>query len=239
MAAQSFQPSASEPSRLIASPLHTLFLVIIEALNAYRATIFAAHVRAGLVPNRPFLYLRTMLFEFLILAIVIVGVRFRGASLQTIFGQRWRSFGQMFTDLGLGVALLFASTLLVSVLSGHQSGAPPDQSIAYLIPQTPFELLLWMALSFTAGICEETVYRGYFQRQFAALTHNVPAGILLSAAAFAAGHAYQGFQRSFVIGVAAVLSGMFAHWRGTVRPGMFAHTIQDAVAPLLIKWMRH
>jgi membrane protease YdiL (CAAX protease family) len=58
-------------------------------------------------------------------------------------------------------------------------------------------------------------------------------GILISGAAFGAAHAYQGLQRAFVIGVSAVLFGLFAQWRGTVRPGMFAHFLQDAIAPVI------
>jgi uncharacterized protein len=108
-----------------------------------------------------------------------------------------------------------------------------------LIPQTSLELFAWIALSLVASICEEAIYRGYFQRQFIGFTHSVYAGILISGAAFGAAHAYQGLQRAFVIGVSAVLFGLFAQWRGTVRPGMFAHFLQDAIAPLLIKLMRH
>jgi uncharacterized protein len=238
MTTESLPQSASEPHRLIASPLNTLLVLALVVANAYRAVLHAAQVRSGVLPSRPFIYLRTMLFECLLLAIVMIGVRLRGSSLQTIFGQRWRSLSHMFRDLGLGVAFLMVSTLVVSILAGHLSGAPPDQSIAYLLPQTSLELLLWLVLSIVAGVCEEAVFRGYLLRQFSAFTHSVPAGILISAVAFAATHAYQGLSRASVIGVTAVLSGMFVRWCGTVRPAMFAHTLQDAIAPLLIKLMR-
>jgi membrane protease YdiL (CAAX protease family) len=236
---ESLPNSRSEPLSPIANPLNTGLVLAVEAVNAYRGTLLAAHVRSGLLPSRPFLYLRTMFFELLVLAIVIAGVRLRGASLQTIFGPRWRSAGRVFRELGLGVVLLLGSTFLGSILSGHQHGAPPDQSILFLIPQTSFELLLWLALSLVAGICEEAVYRGYLQRQFMAFTRSVPAGIVIAAVLFGVAHAYQGFHRAAVIAVAGTLFGFFAYWRGTVRPGMFAHTLQDAVAPLLIKLIRH
>jgi hypothetical protein len=42
-----------------------------------------------------------------------------------------------------------------------------------------------------------------------------------------------------VIAASAVLFGVVAQWRETVRPGMFAHAFQDAIAPLLIKLMHH
>ena len=229
----------SEPSKLIANPFHTLFVVAFAAINAYRATLSAAQARAGLGVTRPQMYLRTILFELLFLGIVVVGVRLRGAPLQSIFGRRWSSVGQMFRDLGLGVLLLVISTVLVSIIGGHRGDSTPDQSIAYLLPQTTFELLLWLAVSVAAGICEEAIYRGYFQAQFSALNRSAPAGIIISAAAFGGVHAYQGLGRAIMIGVSALLFGIFAHWRRTVRPGMIAHTLQDAVAPLLIKLIRH
>jgi membrane protease YdiL (CAAX protease family) len=231
--------SVSETHQLIASPWHTLFVLAVVSINAYRGAIHAAQARAGFGPSRPHMYLRTMLFEFLFLAIVVIGVRLRHGSLQPIFGQRWRSVSQMFREVAFGVLLLLVSTILVSILGGHQGGAPPDQTIAYLMPQTSLELLVWIALSITAGICEEAIYRGYFQRQFTAFTHSVPAGIFISGAAFGAAHAYQGLQRAFVIGISAVLFGLVARWSGTVRPGMIAHSLQDVIAPLLIKLMRH
>jgi membrane protease YdiL (CAAX protease family) len=233
-------PSAvSETSQLIANPFHTLLVAALAAMNAFRATLNAAQARAGLGPSRPQIYLRTILFELLFLGIVVLGVRLRGASLQTIFGRRWSSPAQAVRDLGLGVFLLVTSTVLVSILGGHEQGSNQDQSIAYLLPKTTIELLLWLVVSMVAGICEEAIYRGYFQVQFTALTSSVPAGIFISAAAFGAVHAYQGLGRAAVIGVSALLYGVFANWRGTVRPGMFAHSLQDAIAPLLMKLIRH
>jgi membrane protease YdiL (CAAX protease family) len=229
--------AGSHRPQWIASPWHTAIVVVIAALSAYRGAIHAAQSRAGLGPSRSYMYLRTMAFEILFLAIVALGVRLRGNSLHTIFGPRWRSAGQMLRDLRIGLALWFVSIVGVSLLSGHSG--PPDRSVAFLLPQTSREVLLWVALSIVAGICEEAIFRGYLQRQFAALTRNVAAGILLSGAAFGVVHAYQGWSRALVIGVLAILSGVVAQWRGTVRPGMFAHALQDALAPLLIKLLRH
>jgi uncharacterized protein len=239
MATPAVPQDAPEPQKLIANPLHTLLVLALVALNAYRGAMQAEQARADLAPNRPYMYLRIMFFEFLILAIVVVGVRLRRASLQTIFGQRWRTFGQMIRDLGIGVLLLLAMMFLGAILSGHQNSAASQHSIKFLMPQTAIELSLWIGVSITAGICEEAIFRGYLQRQFTAFTRSSPAGIFISAVAFGAVHAYQGLQRAFVIGISAILFGLVAHWRGTVRPGMFAHALQDGIAPLLIKLIRH
>jgi uncharacterized protein len=211
----------------------------VVAINAYYGTIRSAHQRDGLGPSRPYMYLRMMLFEFVVLAIVVLGVRIRGGSLQAIFGQHWRSLRQLVTDLGLGVSLLVASTVVASMFGSHQREGSAEHSISYLLPQTSNEILMWIALSITAGVCEEAIYRGYLQRQIIALTRSVSAGIFLSAAAFGAAHAYQGLQRASVIATSALLFGLLAQWRRTVRPGMIAHSLQDAVAPLLVKLMHH
>lgn len=231
------QPDSSKDG-LIASPWHTLFTVCYLAILAYWGTIWAAHSRAGLGPSRPFLYLRIIFLEFVALGIVVAGVKLRGISLQTVFGKRWQSMGQMFLDLGLGICLLFLSTMLVSIIGGHQRGDSANGSIQYLLPQGSLEMVLWIAVSISAGICEEAIYRGYLQRQFGALTRNGWLGIVLAAAAFGCVHIYQGVGRAAVIAVSALLFGWFAQWRKTVRPGMFAHALQDAIAPLLLKMMR-
>jgi hypothetical protein len=222
---------------LLASAWHTLIVLGFWGVNAYFAVIGAAQSRAGAVRSRPGIYLKTMLFELGLLTVVAIGVRLRGASLEKIFGTRWQAVGQMVRDLGLGILLMIAGTVLSSVLGGHQSGPEANRAIEFLLPQNSMEMLIWIALSITAGICEEAIYRGYFQGQFARLTGSVPAGIAISGLLFGGAHLYQGFSRAFVIFVSAILFGVVAHWRGTVRPGMFAHGIQDAIAPWLIQLM--
>jgi len=239
MASQSAPQPIPASRQLIASPLNTLIVVAVVALNAYRGVLNAARFHAGLGTTRTHMYLRTIVAELVVLGIVVTGVRLRGASLQTVFGHRWHSAGQVVRDLGLGVILLITSTGVVSILSGLRDGGHDNQSISYLLPQTSTELLLWLTLSLTAGICEEAIFRGYLQVQFTAMTRSAAAGILISAGAFGAAHAYQGWGRALVIIPMGVIFGIVAHWRGTVRPGMFAHTLQDAIAPFLLKLVDH
>ena len=109
----------------------------------------------------------------------------------------------------------------------------------FILPHGGAELTLWIALSVTAGICEETIFRGYLQRQFIALTKSAPAGILLSAAAFGVAHVYQGFRMVILIGVFGAMFGILAYWRGSVRPGMIVHAWQDSLGGVVSALMRH
>jgi membrane protease YdiL (CAAX protease family) len=106
------------------------------------------------------------------------------------------------------------------------------------MPQRGVELAWWIALSITAGMCEETVFRGYLQRQFLAMTKSAPIAILLSAATFGAAHAYQGFRMVILIGLFGAMFGLLAHWRGNVRPGMIAHAWQDSFNGVLASVMK-
>ena len=180
------------------------------------------------------MYVRTIITEWLLLAFVIGGVWLAKAPLATVLGQRWRSARDVFRDIGIGVVFIILQQIVLSSLTGHLHGADADRTVRFLLPHGRFEMALWLALSVTAGICEEAVFRGYLQRQFTALTQNVPAGILLSAAMFGAAHSYQGSWRAVVIGLDGAMLGGLAYWCRSVRPGMFGHALKDAVAPFLM-----
>src|SRR6266851_1951241 len=101
----------------------------------------------------------------------------------------------------------------------------------FILPHGGLEITLWIALSVTAGICEETIFRGYLQRQVIALTKNVPAGILLSAA-----HSVP-LTRTRASGGDSdrpVGRHVWVHWRGSVRPGIIAHAWQDSLNGVLV-----
>jgi hypothetical protein len=103
-----------------------------------------------------------------------------------------------------------------------------------MLPHTNIEVALWMLVAITAGICEEGLFRGYLQRQLIAFTGNVPAGLILSAIVFGAGHAYQGLRSAALIAIYGLVFGILAQWRKSVRPGMIAHAWQDTLSGIVL-----
>jgi hypothetical protein len=95
MVTQTIANAVPERFQRIASLWHTVVVLVITELNAYRAAIYANHARAGLGTSRSRMYMRTIAFECAFLAVVALGLWLRGCSLQTIFGERWRSMGQV------------------------------------------------------------------------------------------------------------------------------------------------
>ena len=111
----------------------------------------------------------------------------------------------------------------------------PDQAVSIqdLLPQGPLESLLWIGVSVSAGICEEITFRGYFQRQFFALTGNRFIALLIQAVLFGIGHGYQGIQACLRIVLIGVMFGLLTLWRKSLRPAMMAHSALDIVSGIL------
>jgi uncharacterized protein len=87
----------------------------------------------------------------------------------------------------------------------------------------------------TAGICEEAIFRSYLQKQFTAWTGNETAGLFLSAAAFGAGHGYQGAKATVVLAAYGLMFGILAQRRKSLRPGMITHALHDTLAGLAVR----
>lgn len=200
---------------------------------------WAGASRASHPADRDYIYLRSMLSEWLLLGFVLGGVRLYGGSVAAVLGRRWRSPGDVARDLAIGLAFWMVDLVVTSTLGSLGPHGGDNSAILFLLPHGPAETALWMLLSLTAGICEEAVYRGYLQRQCLALTNQVVPAIMLPALAFGLVHLYQGWERAAVIACGGILSGLLAHWRRSVRPGMIAHAFQDGTAPLLLRLVRH
>ena len=231
--------SASDRYRQAAGPLHTIFLLAILGAWAFLGRVIADQMRAAVNPHRLRFYVLTLFFEWLLFVFVVVGVRRSGAPVRLVLGDRWQSIRQVLRDIGIAAVFWIISVGLLLVLGWLLRVSEHRPNMEFMLPHRGAEIAVWIALSITAGICEETVFRGYLQRQFMALTKSVPAGILLSAAAFGAAHAYQGFRMVILIGLYGAMFGILAHWRGSVRPGMIAHAWQDSLNGVLAGLTRH
>jgi hypothetical protein len=201
--------------------------------------VMANQMRAAANPHRVRSYVLTIFFEWLVFVFVVVGVRRSGASVLLVLGDHWHSARQVLRDIGIAAAFWLVSAGILFIVGRLLRVAALARNMDFVLPHGGAEVTLWIVLSVTAGICEETVFRGYLQRQFIALTKSAPAGILLSAAAFGAAHAYQGFRMVILIGVFGAMFGILAYWRGSVRPGMIAHAWQDSLGGVVSALTRH
>jgi membrane protease YdiL (CAAX protease family) len=140
-------------------------------------------------------YLTSILGNCALLYYCWAGVHHYGGNLATLTGGRWTSWKAVFSDLA--VALPFW-VLWEAVAYGvaRLMGPSEAKSASDLLPKSLLEILLWIAVSVTAGFCEEIQCRGYLQRQFHALSGNVVTAVLGQALVFGLIHSYQGWKRS-------------------------------------------
>ena len=231
-------PSASSGYPRVASPIHTILVLGAIGGWAIGHRIFADQLSATANPNRILFYGVTVLYEWLLFVLVVAAVRRSGASVITVLGDHWHSVRQVLRDLGIAAGFWIVAAMLLWIFGLLLRTATLGRNVS-MLPQKGIELTLWIVLSVTAGICEETIFRGYLQGQFMALTKSAPAGILLSAAAFGVAHAYQGLRMVILIGLYGAMFGTLAHWRGSVRPGMIAHAWNDSFNGVVAALVRH
>lgn len=230
METSALDQSASDRYPRVASPLHTILMLTTFAVWTFGAKILADQMRSAANPNRVRVYLVTICVEWFFFILVVTGVRRSGASVLLVVGDHWQSARQVLRDIGIAAGFWVVALALLLLFARLLHINAQGRDMQFFLPHGGPEITLWVVLSVTAGVCEETIFRGYLQRQFMALTKSAPAGILLSAAAFGAAHAYQGFRRMILIGLFGAMFGILAYWRRSVRPGMIAHTWQDSLS---------
>jgi CAAX protease family protein len=217
----------------VAPAWHTVVLLLI----LFGFSLASAHA-GGLTPlgskvGRAFGYVLVIFFEWAVVAFIWLGVKQRGIRIADLVGGTWARPVWILRDFLIAVAFLIVVTGGLLGAVDHFLKAAPNQAVRNLLPHGPIEVLLFLATSLTAGFCEELIYRGYLQRQFTVLTHAVTAGIVLQAIAFALSHSYQGWKHVLLIAVLAVMLGLLAHWRKSLRPGMIAHALQDGIGGIV------
>jgi uncharacterized protein len=239
MVTSTVSQSTSNRYPRVGSPLHTILMLAALTGWTFVAKILADQMRAAASPNRVRLYLVTIFVEWLFFLLVVAGVRRSGTSVFVVLGDQWHSARQLLRDIGIAAGFWVVAMALLWVFARLLRVDAQGHNLQFLFPHGGAEIALWVALSVTAGICEETIFRGYLQRQLMALTQNAPAGILISAAGFGAAHAYQGLRRAILLGLLGAMLGSLAYWRRSVRPGMIAHAWQDTLGGVVSGLVKH
>ena len=216
---------------LIAPIRHTVILIaILLAIAAYG---FSMQHAAGKEPpsaHRPSalpLYLSLLVAEWMLLRFVVAGgLQKTGTRLRDIIGPRWSGWKDIARDAAIAL-LVWAAWGGATAALEHMIGPGSAKDLATFLPRGPAEIAAWIALSLTAGFCDEAIYRGYLQTQLEALTGSAVAAILGQAVIFGISHGYQGVRNVIVITIYGAIVGALAWWRRSLKPGMLLHAWTD------------
>ncbi|HEX2167877.1 MAG TPA: CPBP family intramembrane glutamic endopeptidase [Longimicrobiales bacterium] len=122
-----------------------------------------------------------------------------------------------------GVAVLFAFKF---------AGVREPALVRQLMPVTPRDRLLFVAVSLTAGICEEIVFRGFLIHVIYGASGSLALALILSSGVFGVAHAYQqptGALRAGLLGLILALPLVIT---GSIIPSIIAHAAIDLLSGL-------
>jgi hypothetical protein len=229
----------SRAPQSVAPAWHTV--VLLGLLLAFSLLSARSQHRFSAAHGPMALYLLTIVWEWVLVGYVVFGLRRRRVSLRELAGGRWSSTQAVLSDFFIAVGFWLAAAVVLGLL-GYAIGlgqgsqfAETRQKLGFLAPRGSLEVGIFLVLSASAGFCEEIIFRGYLQRQFAAWTHSVAAGAILQAVVFGAGHGYEGPARMFLIAIFGAMFAVLALARHSLRPGMLAHFLHDAAAGLALR----
>lgn len=204
----------------VVQPIHGAF--------AYRR--YLGKIKAGEPANTVRLYRETLLGEWIAFA-VLVGTWIyldRGFAALGFVAPGGR-------DFWIGVALLTAMCLFLGYSWRSATAMSADEKdrqrqsfgdLVHFLPQTRREYRTFFGLSITAGIVEETVYRGFV---FWYLAQVMPmwAVVLVSSVVFGLGHSYQGAGGVMRVALIGVAAGALYVYTGSIWLPIIGHALLD------------
>jgi membrane protease YdiL (CAAX protease family) len=216
-----------------------LVLFVIQPLYSRHAWVkLQRAVAAGVYPDRVTLYAQTMLGQWAGFAVLLAAWWWLDRS--------WADLG-VHGDLGTGFLVVgvlgLVSLGVLGFLALRLREAPAETRAAQreglgelepFLPQDDRDLRSFFALSITAGIVEELLYRGFV---LWVLAQGMPlwAAVLLSSVAFGLAHSYQGAGGMLRTGLIGLLFAILFVASGSIWLPMLFHALFDIVQGVQIR----
>jgi membrane protease YdiL (CAAX protease family) len=134
----------------------------------------------------------------------------------------------------LGMCVGFVAALVAPVVFAYRSQKARQsirralEKLTFFLPVTRSERWLFAAVAVTAGICEETLYRGFLMRYFGEQWHLAAvAAVLLSSAVFGIAHEYQGVRGMILAGILGIVFAALYLLTGSLLLSMVLHAAID------------
>jgi len=226
------------PPHPVAPWWHTALLIAtiigVSALSSIHVHSFAAHHLAH--------YGFTLAWEWVMAAFAWWGISLQHMSVRQLVGE-WRAgLKSWLADFGAALIFWLMAAIALAALSTilyflHLRRV--DKAVIELAPSTGAEFALWVALSITAGIVEEFLFRGYLLQQFSSIKHAVWIGVLASSLLFGAAHGYEGIGAMIAISAYGAMFCGLALQQRSLRAGMMAHAWHDFITGAALAIAKH
>lgn len=171
-------------------------------------------------------YLPTLVTQWLLFLLILITTFREKTGLRGIGLKRIR-----LVDLFWAIAFLLVSNLVLSFISLllNTINIKIPGEIGLILPKTAVERVFWILLSLTAGVCEESAFRGYLITRLRIFSGRkswiLP--VLVASLAFGSGHTYQGVGGFILISIYGMMFALLFLRTGSLWPGIIAHFFQD------------
>ena len=212
---------------------HIFVLLLVVAQPIYGAVSYRRYlqrIESGQPAHRSKLYRQTLILEWLALSVLAAA---------------WYFLGRPVSNLGFvapGGARFYAGIVLLAPLCGFMAyqwrlatTMTADQKtrqiealgdLVHMLPSNQREYRQFFGLSITAGIVEETIYRGFviwYTSQFVPLW----GAVVASSVIFGLGHSYQGVGGMTRTGLVGLASGALYVFTGSIWLPIVGHALMD------------
>jgi len=207
---------------------------------AYFWRRFRAAVAAGDPGARSWGYRRGVVGEWLFAAGAL--------AIWALYGRPWGDLRLALPHgwrLGLGVGYVIAGAALLTLQLWSVARLTPERRVAarpklgnvtFMLPHTSAEERWFVALSITAGFCEELLYRGYLVWFVAPWLGQVGAMAAI-VAVFGISHAYQGRKGAVRATLAGAVMATIVLTSGSLIPAMIVHALIDSGGGTVGYWL--
>jgi membrane protease YdiL (CAAX protease family) len=226
------EPRSVDATSPLAPPWHTRALVALMLVVAAAGTAFAhvAGPSGGVASPGVTAYLPLSIVN-LGLLLYVCRIGFGRNILARVFSQGRYDTPRVLVDLGWGACVALALIGTEKTLQ-WLFGLPESVAAHALVPRTPGERIAWVFVAALVGFSEELVYRGYLQRQLAALSGWLPFGVVAQALLFGIAHGEQGGWAVARFAGYALGLGWLAAVRKSLLPCVLGHVAVDLLAGL-------
>ena len=227
---QTVEPAAEPFRRSKLSYLTLFFLLIFWPLMSVSLVGDPAQALRMLSVSPIFMvYLPTMVIQWLVFLLVWAATYRERTGLSGVGFKRIRLI-----DIAWALAFLLVSNILLTLLSLLLAvmGLEIPGELGLILPKTPIEKILWVFLSLTAGICEETAFRGYLITRIRIFgeTKSWIIPVIIASLAFGSGHTYQGAGGFILISTYGAMFAVLFLRTKSLWPCVIAHFLQNFVS---------
>ena len=153
-------------------------------------------------------------------------------ALRLVTPHGWWLWGSIGLVLTLAISSARTAVRIARSKKRIKMGIPHVEKLS---PHTRSELVWWVALSLSAGFCEEFIFRGYLILAFQPMLGLWGAAVF-SVVVFALAHAYQGAKGVLATGVVGSLLTLVVLISGSLLPAMALHALVD-IGQGLVAWL--